>query len=385
MIAAKSKRRGSSRIIWILAVFVGVFVLWAKNAPLDEIVRGPGVIVPASKNQIVQSLEGGILEDIVVQEGDIVEAGQVIARLNQTRFQADVRDFESQILSTQARIQRVNRELEGADDFTLPDRFWEQDAALADSEERLFTARRFQYTTSLASAEERYELQSQQVALMQDMVNQNAMPALELITAQTQQSEAQERLNNIRSEYQLGLTDELSTLLGENARLEAQIAQSRDQLQRATLMAPAYGVVNTLYFTTIGSVVQPGEPIFEITPLNEELLVEVRIPPKDIAFIAPGMSATIKLSAYDYTVYGSLRGVVTQVSADTFEDAQAANSEPYYKVLLSVLPESLADSPDITEIRPGMLSDAELHVGEKTVLQYLLTPLIRTSTALTEP
>jgi len=386
MRASKERKRTSSAtLVWTLAALVAVFVIWARNAPLDEIVRGPGTLIPSSKNQIVQSLEGGILEEILVREGDLVEAGQIIARLNETQYQADVRDYEGQILTIEARLERLETELSGATQFILADHFWNAAPSLAESEVQLFKARQLEHETAVTAAREKLELDQSEVALIENLVNRNAMPAIELINAKSAALDSKTILDQLLTEFRLERADEISDLLTELGRLEAQIEQSRDQLARSTLVSPAGGIVNTIYTTTLGGVVQSGEPIFEITPQNDELLVEVRIRPSDIAFLTLNMDTTIKLTAYDYTVFGSLYGKVAQISADTFEDEQTADAEPYYKVLVAIDNESLADRQDVIEIRPGMLASAELHVGQKTVMQYLLKPLIKSSEALREP
>lgn len=383
--AATARRRGSARLIWVLSFFAISFAIWAHNAPLDEIVRGPGTLVPASNAQIVQSLEGGILEEINVSEGDLVETGQIIARLNETRYRADVRDYEGQILAIEAELLRLQAEIDLQDSFTLPARFHTETPDLARSEHQLFQARLQSHLTALSAAQDQANQKAQQVELIRNLVDQGAVPALDLIEAEIAASEAQAAADRLEADYQLERAQRVSELLTELGRLNAQVEQSRDQLDRSTLLSPADGIVNTLYTTTIGGVVQSGEPIFEITPLNDDLLVEVRIRPEDIAFVATGMPTTIKLTAYDYTVYGTLSGRVAQISADTFEDDQSPERQPYYKVLVEVAPESLADRADVFEIRPGMVAEAELHVGERTVMQYLITPLIKSSEALREP
>lgn len=385
MKASRARNRKSSAIVWILAAFCVCFVVWAKNAPLDEIVRGSGVLVPSSRNQIVQSLEGGILTAIHVREGDRVEAGQTIASLNETRFRAEVRDFEGQIFTLRARLMRLQAELEGATTFELPEEFWLADPDLSRSEEEIFIANTFDFSTKSEAAKERVALQAQEVELIMNMVDQRAMPAIDLIDARMAALEAQSALDSLVAEYRVVRAEAISELLSELARLTAQVEQSRDQLNRSTLVSPSDGIVNTIFTTTIGGVVQSGVPIFEITPLDDELLVEIRIRPEDIAFVYAKMDTTIKLTAYDYTIYGSLKGVVTQISADTFEDTESPDSIPYYKVLVSVDATSLAKKAGVFEIRPGMLAEAELYVGSKTVLQYLITPLIKTSEALREP
>jgi len=385
MKAAYSKRRGSAKLVWILASFFAVFSFWAYNAPLDEIVRGPGVLTPTSSTQIVQSLEGGILDVINVREGDSVRQGQPIAKLNETRYLAEVRDFESQILTIEAKLSRLKAELGRKRHFKLSREITEADPVLADSEEQLFRARILQFDSEMTSASEQLDLNLEKLELMQNLADQNALPEIELLNAKSAASDAKAARDQLLSAFELDRSDEISALVAELARLRAQVQQSRDQLSRSKLLAPTDGVVNTIYTTTIGGVVQPGEPIFEITPLDDELLVEVRIQPKDIAFVTIGMPTTIKLSAYDYTIHGSLSGKILQVSADTFEDDQSQDRQPYYKVLVQLDPTAISEKRDVFEIRPGMLADAEVHVGEKTVLQYLLKPLIKSKEALREP
>lgn len=385
MRAATEKRRGGAVVIWVLAAFFAVFVIWAYNASLDQIVRGPGVLVPSKSAQVVQSLEGGIVESINVSEGDIVKKGETIAKLNETRYRAEVRDFESQIRTIDAKLLRLRAELERRSSFSLPNDIRASDPNLASSEEQLFEARLMQFNSDLAAANEQLNLESEKVALMETMVEQQALPAIELLNAKTAVNEARSHRDSLLATFSLERSDEISRLIAENARLRAQVEQSKDQLVRSSLLSPADGIVNTIHTTTLGGVVQPGEPIFEITPLNDELLVEVRIRPEDIAFVNTAMPTTIKLSAYDYTIFGSLQGQISQVSADTFEDDVGPESTPYYKVLVSIDPEALAERSDVFVIRPGMLADAEVHVGERTVMQYLLKPLIKSREALREP
>jgi adhesin transport system membrane fusion protein len=211
------------------------------------------------------------------------------------------------------------------------------------------------------------------------------LPALDLLDARASATDLLFARDSLLANYELDRSDEISTLVSDLARLTAQVEQSKDQLDRLSLVSPTAGVVNTIYTTTIGGVVQSGEPIFEITPLNDELLVEVRVQPKDIAFVTNDMSATIKLSAYDYTIHGTLSGRISQISADTFEDNQNAEQEPYYKVLIALDPIALSERSDVFDVRPGMLADAEVHVGERTVMQYFLKPLIKSQDALREP
>jgi len=307
---ATAKMRGGGVLVWVLTALVIAFVIWARNAPLDEIVRGSGEMVPSSQAQVVQSLEGGILDELRVAEGDNVEQGQTIASLSKTRYLAEVRDLESQILTIEAKLLRLRAELDGINDFALPARFRQADASLSMSEEQLFKARQLQHQSERSAAEAQVTLTSEKVGLLEEMVNQGAVPPIDLLNAKVAAEDALAERNTLVSRFALERSDEISALVADLARLEAQISQSRDQLERSDLVSPVDGVVNKVLTTTLGGVIQPGEEIFEIIPRGDQ-------------------------------------GVI--------------------------------------ELRPGMQAEAEVHVGEKTVMQYLITPLVKSQEALREP
>ena len=198
-------------------------------------------------------------------------------------------------------------------------------------------------------------------------------------------SDAEKGLGEIVTQAELERASDYSDTLKELSALRQQLRLSEDQLDRTVLTAPMKGIVNKLSITTIGGVVRPGEEIMQIIPLDEELFVEAQIAPKDIANVRPGQDATIKLSAYDYTIYGSLQGKVQVVSADTFKDERKPDGDPHYKVTLRVDLANLTERQRALEIRPGMQATVELHTGEKTILQYLLKPLYKSREALREP
>ncbi len=198
-------------------------------------------------------------------------------------------------------------------------------------------------------------------------------------------ADARRAFDEIVTQTELGRAEEYSDTLKELATLRQNLKASQDQLNRTVLASPMHGVVTKLAVTTIGGVVRPGEEIMQIIPVDEDLFVEARIRPEDIANIRPGQEATIKLSAYDYTIYGTLKGRVDVISADTFKDERRPEQEPHYKVQVRVDMSSLTDRQARMEIRPGMMATAELHTGEKTVLQYLLKPLYKSREAFHEP
>ena len=210
-------------------------------------------------------------------------------------------------------------------------------------------------------------------------------PLIEVTRARKVARDAENQLSDIITKTELERAGEYSDTLAKLGTLRQQIKSAEDQLDRTILESPLKGIVNKLSVTTIGGVVRPGEEILQIIPLDEELFIETRIKPEDIANVKPGQDATIKLSAYDYTIYGSLKGEVYVLSADTFKDERDPKAAPYYKVTLRVDVTHLTERQRNLQIKPGMQATVELRTGEKTVLKYLLKPLYKSREALREP
>ncbi len=371
--------------IWLISACFVAFGVWSNYAVLDEVVRGPGKIVPSSRTQVIQSLEGGILAEVKAWEGQIVPAGEVLARLDDTKFEGSLKELEGQLTALRAKLHRLERELNFAAALELPQDIKAFDHLVAQSEEQLFNASRSEYETSTTSFATSIRLQREEVAMLTDMSAKNLVPRLDLVKAEKQLSQIVADKDSYQADYVLSRSEAYSQTLTELQQLQANLDTRRDQLERTSLHSPVRGIVNKLLITTIGGVVAPGDAILELTPLDDELRVEARISPKDIAFVSPGMRATIKLTAFDFTIYGSFPGKVVHISADTFEEENSRDGQPYYKVLVAVEAEALEKNGEKIEIRPGMLAEAELNVGDKTVLQYLLKPLFKTSEAFREP
>jgi len=381
--ALKSDRPSFMTKIIVLTVIV--FIGWANFAPLDEIVRGGGKVVPSSKAQVIQSLEGGILDELLVWEGKIVEKGEVLARLSDARFDGSFRELESEVTAFEARLIRLEAELNHDKELKLPPHIWEKDERVARSELQFFEARRNEYNTARAALVEASSLQNTEVSMLRELTRKKIAPEIDLLNARQARSEVKAQLAALDSEYQLTRSEEYTQNLTELKKLKATMAIRQDQLKRTTLIAPVRGIVNEINITTIGGVAPAGEPILELTPLDDELRVEAKILPKDVAFVRPDMRTTVKLTAYDYTIYGALKGKVMHVSSDTFEDKDTRDPQPYYKALISVDSTSLTGAAKNIDIRPGMIADVELHIGEKTVLRYLLKPLFKSTEAFREP
>jgi len=377
--------RGPSWVMRLSAVAVLVFLAWAALAPIDEIVRGQGQLISASRPQIIQNLEGGILAELPVKEGDLVEAGQVLAKLQSTKFQSSVDEIEDQMTALAIRQLRLEAELAGQFDFRVPDALALRVPDLVASERTLLQARQSDYVSRREGASQVLAQAEREKVMLEDLLDEKIVALIEVTRARKSYADAKTKFDEVVTQTELERAREYSDTLKEIAVLRQTLKASRDQLARTTLTAPLRGIVNNLAVTTIGGVVQPGEEVAQIIPLGEALFVEAHVKPKDIAGVRPGQAATVKLSAYDYTIFGALQGRVEFISADTFLDERRADAEPHYKVTVTIDQDAFTDRQRAIEMRPGMLADVELHTGSKTVLRYLLKPLYKSRDALREP
>ncbi|CUH53425.1 HlyD family type I secretion periplasmic adaptor subunit [Shimia marina] len=377
--------RASRLTIRLIFMAVALFVLWAAVAWVDEIVRADGQVVSSSRSQSVQNLEGGILADLAVKQGDLVEAGQVLATLSDTRFRSAFDDLQDQLDALELRRLRLEAEIEGQFDFAAPEALSTRAPLILSSEKALLAARQTDIDSRREGAFTQLEQAQEELANMERLYKKEFVALLEVNKAREKASEAEIRYMDILTQAELTRAEEYSETLKEITSLGQEMRLAQDQLSRTVITAPMRGIVNNLAVTTIGGVVRPGEEIFEIIPLGEELFVEARVRPENIANVEPGQDASIKLTAYDYTIYGTLKGKVDFISADTFEDERDPSLPPFYKVTVTVDTSELTERQKAIEIRPGMRATVELHTGSKTVLRYLLKPLYKSKEAFREP
>ncbi len=380
------KMRGPSRTIWMIVAVAVVFVVWAAVAWVDEIVRATGEVVSSSRPQIIQNLEGGILAELNVAEGDVVEPGQTLARLYGTQYQSAVDELSDEIAALEIRRFRLEAEIAGESGFDVPVSLSSRVPEIVASEKALLSARQGEYQARVEGAQAVLEQADKELDLLQNMYDQEIAPLIEVTRARKAHSDAANRLSEAITTTELERANDYSKTQGELASLRQKLKLAKDQLARTILVAPMRGVVNKLSVTTIGGVVRSGEEILQIIPLDEELFIEAKVKPRDIASVRQGQDAVIKLSAYDYTIYGSLKAKVTYISADTFKDerARTPDGDPHYKVTLRVDRSQLNDRQQNLEIRPGMQAEVELQTGGKTILTYLTKPLYKSNEAFRE-
>ncbi|KAE9632826.1 HlyD family type I secretion periplasmic adaptor subunit [Parasedimentitalea maritima] len=377
--------RGASRIIYLVGLALVLFLVWAAIAWVDEIVRADGEVVSSSRAQIVQNLEGGILAELNVHQGDTVAAGQVLAKLQDTKFRAAKDDLQDQIDALEIRRLRLEAEMEGAYDFMVPEELAKRSAQTLSSERALLNARQTNFAGRRDGAREIMDQLQDELTNMEQLHQKKIVALIEVNKAKQAVSDARLKYNEIGTQAGLELAEEYSQTLQDLTSRRQDFRLAEDQLNRTVITSPMAGIVNSLAITTIGGVIRPGEEILEIIPMGEELFVEARVKPENIASVEPGQDATIKLSAYDYTIYGTLKGKVDFVSADTFEDERNPRAPPYYRVTVRVDRSGLTERQQDIEIRPGMRATAELQTGSKTILQYLLKPLYKSREAFREP
>lgn len=382
----ETRSRRPSAVVWAIAAALAVFVGWAALAWVDEIVGAQGTVVSSSRPQIIQNLEGGILADLTVAEGDVVNPGQVLGRLQGTQYQSAVDDYSDQIAGLEIRKLRIEAEMRGEARFLVPKALADRVPDTVASEATLLAARIEDFLARKAGAEAVAEQAQKELDIMERMHAQDVAPLIEVTRAKKAARDAENTLSDTVTRTELERAKEYADTQAELTSLTQKLKIAQDQLSRTTLVAPMRGVVNQIAISTIGGVVRPGEEILQIIPLDEELYIDAKVKPRDIAAVRQGQTAVIKLSAYDYTIWGSLTGEVTFVSADTFTDerSRAADGDAHYIVTLKVDLSQLTERQKGLQIRPGMQADVELETGAKTVLTYLLKPLYKSNEALRE-
>jgi adhesin transport system membrane fusion protein len=382
----------TSRMLLVASLaLLFTFVVWAHFAVLDEVKRGAGKVVPSRQMQVVQSLEGGIVGAIMVQEGDIVQQDQPLLQIADTKFASELGEIRERRGAMAARVTRLEAEAQGRDKLIFSNDLNQSAASAVDNERSVFDAharKLAQDVDVLAQQETRLsdnlKLLDREVELTRKLYSQKVVPEIEMIRLERQASETRgqlaevrSRMTNARAAFRSQADDDLAKSKGDLAVLEENIKSAQDRVLRAELKSPVYGIINKVNVTTIGAVVQPGANLMDIVPLDDTLLVEGRIRPQDIAFIRPKQDAVVKLTAYDSSVYGTLKGKVERISADTIVDDKADRGErpeTFYRVMVRTETNHLGTAEHPLPIIPGMVTTVEILTGEKSVLNYLVLP-----------
>ncbi len=356
----------------LLVIVLAAGWRWADMAVLDEVTRGEGTVVPSSREQVIQSLEGGILVDLAVREGDTVEKGEVLLRIDDTRSGASLREGQSRAAVLRAEIARLRAEAAAGQPAWPAD----LDPGLVARERALFESRRRALEESVASVARSLRLAEEELGMTEPMVERGAVSAVEVIRLKREVIDLKGKIRDQRNTFRTDARATLAEKEAELAGITEVLTAREDQVERSVIRAPMRGTVKNIRVTTLGGVIGPGEDIMEIVPLEDRLLVEARIRPSDVAFLRPGQPATVKLSAYDYSIYGSLEGRLEQISADTISD-ETNPDERYYRIYVRTKTAHLDGKDGPLPIIPGMVATVEVLTGHKTVLEYLLKPVLK--------
>ena len=411
--------RTSQMVLFSTLALLVVGLIWAYFAALDEVKRGNGKVVPSRQIQVVQSLEGGIVTTILVREGDAVRENVPLMRIDDTNFASQYGEVRERRGATAARVARLEAQATVAPKLIFADALRQEAQRAVETEQAVFDAQmrklaqeidvlekqatqRQQELAEFQASEkkltETLQLLAREVALTRKLFDQRVVPEIEMLRLERQASEmrgqleivkasmmkaqaatqeAQAKIANARTTFRAQAEDDLAKSRGDLAVLDENIKAAQDKVRRTELRSPVNGIVNRLNVTTVGAVVAPGGNVMEIVPIDDTLLVEGRIKPQDIAFIRPDQDAVVKISAYDSSVYGSLKGKVERISADTIIDEKGDRNdrgETYYRVMVRTEKNHLGTTERPLPVIPGMVTTVEVLTGQKTVLEYLLKP-----------
>ncbi|TBO32590.1 HlyD family type I secretion periplasmic adaptor subunit [Aquabacterium lacunae] len=370
--------------LWLLLAIVGFTFAWAYQAKVDQITRAEAKVIPDGREQIISSLEGGILRTLLVKEGMLVEQGQALVRLDPTRVEALQNEGQAKTLALKAAIVRLTAEASGKS-LEFPEEVAAV-PALVQGETDAFNARRQLLNEAVAVNRHSLGLLMREVAMAERMADKGVLSNVEVMRLRRQANDlllqVQDRINRFRQEA----SSELVRVQTELAQLQEQMIVKQDVLSRTLIRSPIRGQVKHIRLGTVGGVIQPGAAIMEIVPVSEQVLVEARIKPADIGFVRLGMPVQVKLSAYDFYTYGGLKGRLDYLSPDALSDEpKSANQDnSYYRALIRADATELKKAGQPLPVIPGMTGTVEVRTGEQTVLSYVFRPLLKSREAFTE-
>jgi len=372
----------TSLLVWMIFLLLAGFLVWAKYFSLDEVSTGGGKVIPSSREQVVQSLEGGIIYDLRVREGDIVERGQLLAELDRTKTQSSVQESASRLRAALARAARLEAEV---NDRTIkfPGEVINE-KELVKTETELYISRKTSLDQGLIGLQQGISLVRQQLNMTEPLVKQGAASGVEVLRLKTQLNDLNNKITDLKSQYYVRAREELNRTNEEVEALRSVMRGREDSLTRLKMYSPVRGIVKNIEVTTVGGVIPPNGKLLTLVPMNDDMLIEARISPRDVAFIHPGQPALVKITAYDYAIYGGLPGEVTMISPDSIQD-DVKRDIYYYRVYIRTKANYLENKQKQRfPIFPGMVATVDIKTGSRTVLDYLIKPLNKVNEALRE-
>jgi adhesin transport system membrane fusion protein len=372
-------------VLYLIAAILAGALAWAAVARVDEVTKADARVIPDGHEQIVSSLEGGLLRELLVHEGQEVETGQDLVTLDPTRFEAQQAEGETKRIALKAAIARLTAEATGRP-LVFPPEVIAASGVMA-GEQASYEARKRALTDAVSSNQRGVDMMRRELAVSEEMSARGLLSEMDVLHMRRQINDAalqsEDRVNHFRQDASAELIKDQTDL----AQIEEQQAGRQDVLRRTVIKSPVHGVVKNIRTATLGGVVAPGGPILEIVPIGKKTLIEARVKPGEIGFLQVGQLAKVKLTAYDPTIYGILDGVIDSISPDAIGDTERANggADPtYYRVMVRIDNNTLHEKGKPLPILPGMTGTAEVRIGERSVLNFLLRPMLKSKEAFRE-
>lgn len=364
-------------LIWGSAFAIAGFLIWANWAELDQITRANGQVIASSRNQVIQAPDGGVLAALPVREGAQVKRGELLARFDKTRTEAGYLESAAKAAALKATVARLNAEIFGGSPKFPPE--LAKYPEFRTTQLALFNKRRAAVREEIGALEQSRALIKAELDMNLPLLKTGDVSRAEILKLQRQAADIQGQITNRRNKYLQDTQTDLAKTQEDLAGVLQILAQRKEQLDYTEIRSPMDGVVRNVRLTTLGGVAKPGEEIMQIVPLNDDMIIEAKVKPADIAFVRPGLPASVKLDAYDYTLYGSLMGKVSYISADTLNEEVRGNDQPYYRVQIKTRAHNLVSRRNQRiDIQPGMTATVEIKTGSNTVLRYLTKPITKT-------
>ncbi len=349
-------------------------IIWSHFAVIDQVTVTEGKVVPSAQTQVIQNLEGGIVQSINVKEGESVKKGQILMTLNNTRWRSDYQEQLVKAYILQANLVRLKAQSLDKKTITFPQYLKKNAPNIINEQKKLFISERTALLKSLHILNSSYQLTQKELKLIEPLVKERIVSQVEFLTLKRNLNELAGKITAQQEGYRAEKLHKLNELKSQLVTLQEALKKNKDRLKRTTLKAPVNGVVNNIYASTIGEVIQPGVNIMEIVPSDGALTIEAFVPPQDIAFIAPKQKAIIKVSAYDFSLYGGVMAHVTTVGANTLVNEEGHS---YFEIKLKADKNHLGNTKNRLPIIPGMTVSVHIINGKRSILSYLINPLIR--------
>lgn len=372
----KPKVDRSRLSIWIALIGIIVLVIWASYAKIDQVTRAKATVIASARTQEIQASEGGVLTELAVSEGEEVKAGQLLVVLEEERAKAAVDNSASKTAALRAKLARLNAEI-----FERPLVFPKEVQNYPEyvqNQRALYNRRRQAINEEVSSLEKMLVLAKQELSMNEPLLEYGDVSQADVIKLSRQVADIEAQINNKRNKY---FEEAQAEMTKAQEELDTELEQLRDRaqvLEEKRLMAPTEGKIKNINVTTIGGVVKPGEIIMQILPTSSDLVIDAKVSPADIAYVKEGQEATVKLDAYDYSIFGAMIGTVSYISPDTLMEQTPNGEEPYYRVLIVIKGAEFEDRSSEIVIKPGMTASVDIKAMERTVLSYLTKPITKT-------